>query len=167
MNGEIKKHRTVIRIIARSLAIAVIIFTLGIAVYCLNSKYVKHEKMPMPFGYGIAVVRSGSMEPTLSVNDMVVVKRTDDYEVGDIVMYQGKVNTVTHRIVEINGDEIITQGNMNNTADAPIDESRIKGEVVGKLPRWMDFLQNPHTPDIVVLLIAAIFVITILFGKEN
>lgn len=159
MNGKVKKHRSVISVIARGLAIAVIIFVIGVVVYCLYAKYVRHEKMPMPFNHGIAVVLSGSMEPTLSVDDMIIVEKTDDYEVGDVVMYQGEVNTVTHRIVEINGDEVITKGDANNTTDEPIEASRIKGEVVGKLPRWLGFLQNPRTPSTAAILIAVILVI--------
>ena len=37
------------------------------------------------FGYSVFTIASGSMEPTLSVNDIIIVKKNKEYNVNDIV----------------------------------------------------------------------------------
>ena len=73
----------------------------------------------MLFGYGNAIIVSGSMEPAISVDDMIVFRKQREYSVGDIVLYNDGFVNVTHRIVEINGDQVITKGDANNAADKP------------------------------------------------
>ena len=45
---------------------------MGINVYLWNASSLAGNAMPMPFGFGMAVVLSGSMEPVLSVNDLLL-----------------------------------------------------------------------------------------------
>lgn len=44
------------------------------------------NQVPMPFGMGVAVVLSGSMESELITNDVIIVRETNDYAVGDVVV---------------------------------------------------------------------------------
>ena len=61
------------------------------------------------FGIAILTVSSGSMEPELSVNDIIVIKSKKIYEIGDIVTYNvDNKYLVTHRIVDINRKENIS-----------------------------------------------------------
>lgn len=92
----------------------------------------------MPFGYGMANVLSGSMEPTFSKGTLLLVKDTQDIQEGDIVVYQSRDELIVHRIISLAGDEVITQGDANNVADEPFDRSQIKGKVIG----WIPFLGN-------------------------
>lgn len=59
------------------------------------------NQMPMPFGYGIGVVLSGSMEPTYSVDDVIIVKDTDNYQVNDVVVFQEGKSLTVHRVIEV------------------------------------------------------------------
>ena len=111
--------------------------------------------MPMPFGVGLSVVLSGSMEPTLSVNDLVVVREADSYEVGDVVVYQDGSSLVVHRIISVNGDEIITQGDANNKADEPITASAVKGKMMLSIPFVGAILQFIKTKVGFILIIVA------------
>ena len=122
------------RIVFRLLMILLISVFLGAAVYSVNARRVLHNAMPMPFGVGLSVVLSGSMEPTLSVNDLVVVRAADSYQTDDIIVYQSGSDLIIHRIVRIDGDAYITQGDANNTADEPIGLSAIKGKSVLVIP---------------------------------
>ena len=66
----------------------------------INAKNLVGNNLPMPFGYGAAVVLSGSMEPAFSKGDLIIVKETDEYGLNDIVVFESEnpsVATVTER----------------------------------------------------------------------
>ena len=125
-----KKSKTIIRITVITLVALII----GINIYTMNATRLAGDTVPMPFGIGAAVVLSGSMEPNLSVGDLLIVVKRNDYAVEDIVVYQDGNIAVTHRIVSASEDEIITCGDANNTNDAPIHPNQIKGTVVTAIP---------------------------------
>ena len=112
----------------------VISIVLGLSVYSWNAKSLSGDILPMPFNLGSAIVLSGSMEPELSVDDLIFISGKDEYFVGDVVVFQENLSLVVHRIIEINGDMVITQGDANNVADSPIKISDIKGKVVMHIP---------------------------------
>lgn len=100
-----------------------------------------------PLGIRCAVVLTGSMEPTIHVNDMVIVHKQPDYRIGDIVMYSDGRATVTHRIVAINPKGYVTRGDANNTPDSPIPLEQIIGRVVLVIPQigiLLGFLKSPY-----------------------
>ena len=103
----------------RRILIVLIGLVFGFALWRWNAESMTGNAMPMPFGFGVGVVRSGSMEPELSVDDLIFVVECDEYEIGDTVVYQRRTTLVVHKIVAA-----------NNAADEPIDISSIKGKVV-------------------------------------
>ncbi len=125
-----KKLKTVLRLVLIALVAAVI----GVNIYALNATLISGDSVPMPFGVGAAVVVSGSMEPELSVGDLIIVKEQDSYEIGDVIVYRDGRMSVTHRIVAVDGDTLTTKGDANNTNDEPINPTQIKGEVVAAIP---------------------------------
>lgn len=85
---------------------------------------------PMVFGWGVARVLTGSMEPAIPVGSMIVIQEQDGYGVADVVTYEnGQGRSVTHRIISVRGNEIVAQGDANNAADAPFKEDQIIGKV--------------------------------------
>jgi len=124
------------RIVLRAVLILVISLTLGLTVYTWNAKRMMHNELPMPFGVGASVVLTGSMEPTLRVNDLVVVKRADEYNVGDIVVFQQGNQLIIHRIIDKNDEEakITTKGDANNIDDGQIPVSAVKGKYSFRVP---------------------------------
>ncbi len=75
-------------------------------------------------------VKTGSMEDGIHVGDYIFTYKCDKYNVGDIVTYDVNGFFVTHRIVEKNGNKIITKGDANNVVDEEIDEKSIKGKMI-------------------------------------
>ena len=65
--------------ILRVLLLAVCGLVLGLNIYSANAKSLVGNHLPMPFGYGAAVVLSGSMEPTLSVGDLILVNPKSEH----------------------------------------------------------------------------------------
>ncbi len=164
MNRKTKKKRAV----WRRLALAVLGIVLGVNVYLANASGLAGNQMPMPFGYGAAVVLSGSMEKALSVNDLVIVRETDSYEIGDIVVYQNGRILVVHRIIAKDGETVITQGDANNVPDEPVEISRLKGKVVAHVPAVGLLVNALKTPaGILIVLIAAVALTEISFRKEK
>lgn len=152
----------------RRLALAVLGIILGVNVYLANAKGLAGNQLPMPFGTGVAVVLSGSMEPTLKTNDVIIIRETDHYEVGDIVVYQSGHTLIVHRIIAKDGETAVTQGDANNVADAPIETRVIKGKVIAHLPGLGLVVNALKTPAGILLALLAAFGLTELsFRKEK
>lgn len=100
-------------------------------------------------GYKTAVVLSGSMSGTYEVDDLLIVKGQEKYEVNDVIMFkQGKLPT-THRIVGEQDGGFVTKGDANNTIDRYLVEpNQVIGSVVHCFPkagRIVEFLKSPVT----------------------
>lgn len=141
---------------------------IGVSIYSINASMLGGNALPMPFGFGMTVVLSGSMEPELSVDDLLIVTPSDTYEVGDVVVYQTQRTAVVHRIVSINGDKIITRGDANNTDDDPIAKENIKGKVIFAIPFIGLIVNLIKTPFGTILLLgAAVWLLEASFKKEK
>lgn len=164
MKKNKKKFPPVLRLILLVICGAV----LGVNVYLANAKSLVGNQMPMPFGYGASVVLSGSMEPEFSKGDLIIVGEADSYQKRDIVVFQDGHSLVVHRIIEIDGEKIITQGDANNAADEPIEASAIKGKVlfhIDKLGSIVSFFKTPVGT--VLLIVAAIALVEIPRRREK
>lgn len=160
-----KKHiKTAIRIATLVLAAMVI----GVNVYAITASRLVGDTVPMPFGVGAAVVLSGSMEPEISVGDLLIVGERESYETGDVIVYQDGRMAVTHRIVSISEDEVITRGDANNIEDDPITPEQIKGEVVVVIPLLGYAVNIIKTPlGTLCILALAIFLLERSFRMER
>ena len=123
------------------------------------------------FGFRMYKVMTGSMEPSIHVSDTILIKENDSYKKGDIVTYKDGNEYVTHRIVSVNEDNIITKGDANNTEDSPIKEKDIIGKVIFKMTMlgFLVYLLNKPIIWILVFIIGIliIFVIPDKEGNEN
>lgn len=131
---------------------------------------------PSLFGYYFFRVSSDSMEPTLNVGDVILVRsaHAEDIQKDDIITYKSKDGSmygreVTHRVVT---DPVIknktyyyqTQGDANGAPlDKPITYDQIEGKFVCKLTIIGGFFNFISTPVGVVVFIG---VIIVLFGYE-
>ena len=99
------------------------------------------------FGVRIFEVASGSMEPTLKINDVLLVKvNVDDLKKDDIIAYKSENSIITHRIVMINDNDLIVKGDANNTVDSPIKKEQVIGKVIKVFPHlgiWKKVLTEP------------------------
>ena len=163
-----KTNKKTANFIIRAVVIFIASVFIGIQFYNWNAKNVAGDNMPMPFGVGISVVLSGSMEPELSVDDVIIVKKTDDFGVDDMVVFNDHGILVVHRVISIDGDNITTKGDANNTADEPITRDVVKGKVIKVLPgagKAFDILRSPLAA--VIVFGAAILLMELSFKKEK
>lgn len=109
---------------------------------------------PTIFGYSTAVVVSGSTEPALSVDDLILNHTQDSYEEGDIITFRNGGSLTTHRIVEIADTGYVTQGDANNTPDLDVVQANaVVGRVVWAIPYIGSALAFLKTPLGMVILI--------------
>ena len=119
----------------------------------LIKKSTNKKPVTQIFGYSFYYVETGSMMPIINVGDLIVVKDFEDehYQVGMNITYlpEGASSTVTHQIVERDGNTIITRGvntETNNTNDKPFDISCVVGEVVhvwSNYYKFINFIKSP------------------------
>ena len=100
-------------------------------------------------GYSAFEVATGSMSNTIEIGDVILVKLIEPNETlseNEIVVFTQDTTLVTHRIIKINGDQIITKGDANNTQDDPISRGQIIGKVVKIIPdvkMWKEIILTP------------------------
>ena len=157
----------------------VIIVVVGVAIVWLGLRVAFDTSNPF------YVVSSGSMVPTLNVNDVLIVKdggtMFQDVKVGDIIVFN-KPDTmdrvIVHRIAEITGtgdDRIIrTKGDANPASipgtDYPITKQDFIGKVVYVLPGVglvTKIISPPVNYIIIAIILAILFFSRMGSGKKG
>jgi signal peptidase len=130
------------------------------------------------------VVSSGSMEPKLQINDVLIVRdggSWDDLKVDDIIVFnrpEGGDRVIVHRIAEINEDNegdrtIRTKGDANPSSipgtDFPIREDDYIGRVVYVVPGIgvVTKIISPPVNYIIIAIILAILFFNRLGRKDK
>ena len=120
----------IFKIIIYTVLILVIIFNL---ISMLSMKF-SNSEYPIIFGYTYFNVVSGSMEPTIDIGDDIVIKLTKDVSENDVITFVEDGAFVTHRIVRIDGENIITKGDNNDSEDDPKTIDAVVGKLVLVIP---------------------------------
>lgn len=153
--------------ILRIILLSILSVFVGFSLFIFNSKTLLHDSKPTIFGFGVSNVISGSMEPTININDIIVFKQQDQYDIDDIVVYMEKDNSVVHRIVELSDDnKCITKGDANNIEDAPIYMQQIKGKVLLQIP-FVGFLVNNVTKYVFLFIVIFLLALSFLGEAKN
>lgn len=154
----------------RVILIILISLVIGLNVYQWNARRLMGDAFPMPLGFGMAVVLSGSMEPALNVNDLVIVVPAKSVNKGDVIVFQQEGSLIIHRVINVDeaGKKIQTQGDANNTPDEPIDFSQVKGRKLFHIPFVGILIRGLKTPvGIIAVLAFALFLMHNSWKKEK
>ena len=158
-----KKLKNILRLVLLVVCGAII----GVNAYLVNANNLVGNKLPMPFGYGAAMVLSGSMEPEFSKGDLIIVKETEDFGLNDIVVFENGSSLVVHRGVGLDNDKIVTKGDANNVEDEPITHEDVLGKVLFWIPYLGTVVGFMKTPvGIIIVIAVAIMLIEIPHLKE-
>ncbi len=111
--------------------------------------------------FKVYVLHTGSMSPTIPSKSAVIV-REHQYHVGQVVTFKEDGLTVTHRLLSINAEGLITtKGDANATADPwHVPERHIIGGVVATMPElgyWLVYFKSPLGAASVLLAMLAIW----------
>ena len=133
-------------------------------VFALYNKFINKDGKFLIGKYYIFQIATGSMEHELFAGDYIVVEKTDNYKVGDIITYMEDGYYITHRINEIDENTIVTKGDANNSSDSPISRDKIVGKFLFK-EKILTFLTKYKVMVIAVLI--ALVILESAFAKEN
>ena len=143
--------------------ILLVILTISLTV-CVNSFIQIHSgvKQPMLFGWGLATVETGSMEPNVPVGSLIVIHEKEDYEVGDVVTYiDYRGWSITHRVTNIDGDNFTVKGDANKLSDPVFNRVAIIGKMEYMFPNVGKVVRVLRSPVVIIILMCA-FVLSFL-----
>lgn len=108
--------------------------------------------------YRSYLVLSGSMEPTIRINDIIVVGQRPQYFPLDVITFTNDNHLITHRVVESlpqsGSHHYLTKGDANRSQDeGQVDQSAVIGKVVLVIPRLGHFVSFAQSPYGLVILI--------------
>lgn len=141
-----KKAVIIIKNILKWFLYGFLISLVLLTIYKFISIKVMKQDYSSVFGYSTFEVISGSMSPSIEKYDIILVKIKDEFKVNDVITFKDEGSIITHRVTEIRGDTIITQGDANNTIDRPVKRDKIIGRVVYVLSQgsvWINILKTP------------------------
>ncbi len=168
MKKNIDNKKSLLKII---LKISNIIFTTILIIFILflvTLLVLKKDGNTIHIGdYYIFKIATGSMHPTLKIDDLVLVKKTDDYKVDDIITYYEGTKYVTHRLIKIENGEYITKGDHNNVEDDPIKKEEIFGKVISNLVFFRILYELCINPFVMTLIVLILILINILTRKDK
>ncbi len=125
-----------------------------LTVIYVGDRFINSNRKPI---FGAYIIISPSMVPTLMVNDGIIVKRQNDFVIGDIITFDSederfKGLNITHRIVRKeqldDGSYVFkTKGDNNKVEDpATVSINNIYGKTILKIPKIgyiKNYLLNP------------------------
>lgn len=125
------------------------------------------DKIADFMGYKPFIVMSGSMETTINIGDLVIVKKVNssNIHIGDIIAFKNGNIVISHRVKEIINDsgtyKFKTKGDNNNVADDFIVNSdAIEGIFVNKIPGLGSILLFLGKPIGLLMVILVIIIVS-------
>ena len=172
---EPKKQSKVVKIVKwvlGAIGTTIVAFLVVVVGWLTIDKYILKSPVPSFAGYShlIVVTESRSGDGGLEAGDLIIIKDTKDYKIGDIITFMHEEDTIptTHRIVGIDEDgNFVTKGDNNNTDDTlPVTMDEIYGEkvlVIENFGLFLDWIKNGggliYVIAFIVIIGAAVYVI--------
>ena len=135
---EVVKEKSMVKKVFGWIGTGLLTLLVVMASWLCFDKFVLKHRVPSIFGYSSLMVATGSMSGTIEEGDLIIIRDTDDYKIGDIVTFfqDGDDIPTTHRIYNIDEEgKLVTRGDANNSYDKrSITNDEIIGEVVLVIP---------------------------------
>ena len=151
------------------LIMVVVVITI-IGLYYMAQVKILNKDYANIFGYTFFEVATGSMANTINIGDIVVVKVNEAFKENDIIVYKEENSFITHRVIKIDGQDLITRGDANNSEDKPIKSDQILGKVIYVVPKigiWRKVLASPEILGMIIIFIILLGVVLMLTSKTE
>ena len=149
----------------------ILIFLITIIIIFMTYSYISLNLLKKDyvsiFDYTYFEVASGSMEPTIDKDDLVIVKLNSTYQEKDIITYSLNKEFITHRVIQIDSKTITTKGDANNSKDAKIKKENVLGKVVLIIPKFGIWKKVIMTPKVFSLLTITLVLFSFTFSYNN
>lgn len=153
-----------------NILITVVVVITIIGLYYMAQVKILNKDYANIFGYTFFEVATGSMANTINIGDIVVVKVNEAFKENDIIVYKEENSFITHRVIKIDGQDLITRGDANNSEDKPIKSDQILGKVIYVIPKigiWRRVLASPEILGMIVIFIILLGVVLMLTSKTE
>jgi len=138
----------------------------------------KNERGLSPWGTGFFIIATGSMEPTLPVGSLILVRSVsaETIKENDIITYYAAngVDVVTHRVrkVDVSDSRYVftTKGDANNADDLPLNSDRVIGRLLLSVPGanlLKTVFSNIHYLGIIIIVVGVILCIASMSGSKR
>lgn len=125
-------------------------------------------------GYKAYIINTNSMEPTIKVGDIVIIKKNkpEMLNQGDVITFTQNGEVITHRITKIeeseNNTRYITKGDNNNTEDSfNVTYQDIIGEEVLIIPYLGKIMEKLDSKIILLIVILIILIYAFIKIQKN
>lgn len=153
-----------------NILITVVVVITIIGLYYMAQVKILNKDYANIFGYTFFEVATGSMTNTINIGDIVVVKVNETFKENDIIVYKEENSFITHRVIKIDGQDLITRGDANNSEDKPIKSDQILGKVIYVVPKigiWRKVLASPEILGMIIIFIILLGVVLMLTSKTE
>ena len=153
-----------------NILITVVVVITIIGLYYMAQVKILNKDYANIFGYTFFEVATGSMTNTINIGDIVVVKVNETFKENDIIVYKEENSFITHRVIKIDGQDLITRGDANNSEDKPIKSDQILGKVIYVVPKigiWRRVLASPEILGMIIISIILLGVVLMLTSKTE
>ncbi len=161
MNKEIVLN--ILKIVSKILS-CFLFLILGICLYLFISLNILSKNYASFFSYTVFQIGSNSMAPTITTNDLILVKISKKIDVDDIITFEDGNVLVTHRVISKTGSGFITKGDANNERDKQITSSQVVGKVVKIFPNMGVWFKVITTPKIIIMICFTLFMFSLAFS---
>jgi len=141
---------------------------LAAGLWLILSKVWLKTPVPSVFGFSPVYVLSGSMEPTFSTGDMIIIHPQREYRPGDVVTFRSEGELVTHRIISESKEGFTVKGDANNVRDEEkVREQDIQGKLVLVVPHVGAIALFFRTRRGILLLAAVVLMAVVLTFRDR
>lgn len=140
-------------------------FVIILCIYSFISLNILSQKYVNFFSYTVFSLGSNSMAPSITTNDLIIVKVGDsNIKKNDIITFVSDDVLVTHRVFSKGANGFVTKGDANNTSDKSVNKKDVVGKVVKVLPNYGVWFKVITTPKIIALICITLFLFSIAFS---
>ena len=153
-----------------NILITVVVVITIIGLYYMAQVKILNKDYANIFGYTFFEVATGSMANTINIGDIVVVKVNEAFKENDIIVYKEENSFITHRVIKIDGQDLISRGDANNSEDKPIKSDQILGKVIYIIPKigiWRKVLASPEILGMIIIFIILLGIVLMLTSKTE
>ena len=168
---SINKRKENVKIAKKVIEIIAIILIYNIILIALSSA--NKISVVNILGYKSYIIKTNSMEPTISINDVVITKKVKKEKIkkGDVITFLQDGEVITHRITQIedNGN-YTTKGDNNNIEDTfKITYENIEGKHILTIPYLGKIVQalDNKIVFLIITLIILIFMFMTILNQEK